>query len=217
MRSIEPGISRFRVRAKARPGMTVSIPKGPLIMPVTLDPDAAAVYKAFLEAGRPAYETVSPAEAREFYLQARFVSNPEPPELKSIEPLVIPSPAGSIPARAYTPVKLRKANELAPCLVFFHGGGWVIGNLDSHDVVCRKLADEGQLIVISIDYRLAPEHKFPAAVNDVVAATTWIADHAKQLGIDAWRLTGRRRQRPGDRGTSADLSGCRLCHEASLA
>jgi acetyl esterase len=158
-------------------------------MPVTLDPDAAAVYKAFLEAGRPPYETVSPAEAREFYLQARFVSNPEPPELTSIEPLAIPSPAGSIPARIYTPAKLRKANGLAPCLVFFHGGGWVIGNLDTHDVACRKLADEGQLIVISIDYRLAPEHKFPAAVNDVVAATTWIADHAKQLGVDASRLT----------------------------
>ncbi len=72
--------------------------------------------------------------------------------------------------------------------MFFHGGGWVIGNLDSHDVACRKLADEGQLIVISIDYRLAPEHKFPAAVNDVIAATTWIAGNARQLGIDASRL-----------------------------
>ena len=157
-------------------------------MPVTLDSDAAAVFKAFQDAGRPAYESVSPAEAREFYLQARFVSNPEPPQLQSIEPLAIPSPAGSIAARVYTPVKLRKANELAPCLVFFHGGGWVIGNLDSHDVVCRKLADEGQLIVISVDYRLAPEHKFPAAVEDAVAATTWIAGHAKELGIDASRL-----------------------------
>jgi acetyl esterase len=157
-------------------------------MPVTLDPDAAAVFKAFQDAGRPAYESVSPAEAREFYLQARFVSNPEPPELQSIEPLAIPSPAGSIPARVYTPVKLRKTNDLAPCLVFFHGGGWVIGNLDSHDVVCRKLADEGQLIVISVDYRLAPEHKFPAAVDDAVAATAWIAGHAKQLGIDASKL-----------------------------
>ena len=104
------------------------------------------------------------------------------------EPLAIPSPAGSIPARVYTPVKLRKANDLAPCLVFFHGGGWVIGDLDSHDVVCRKLADEGQLIVISVDYRLAPEHKFPAAVDDAIAATKWIADNAKQLGIDASRL-----------------------------
>jgi acetyl esterase len=157
-------------------------------MPVTLAPDAAAVFRAFQEAGRPPYESVSPAEAREFYLQARFVSNPEPPELKSIEPLTIPSPAGSIPARVYTPVTLRKTHDLAPCLVFFHGGGWVIGNLDSHDVVCRKLADEGQLIVISIDYRLAPEHKFPAAVDDVIAATKWIAGNAGQLGIDASRL-----------------------------
>ena len=158
-------------------------------MPVTLDPDAAAVFKAFQEAGRPPYETVSPAEARELYLKGRVVTNPEPPELKSVQPLAIPSPAGSIPARVYTPVRLRESNGLAPCLVFFHGGGWVIGDLDSHDVVCRKLADEGQLIVISVDYRLAPEHKFPAAVDDAIAATNWIAVNAKQLGVDASRLT----------------------------
>ncbi len=158
-------------------------------MPVTLDPDAAAVFKAFQEAGRPPYETVSPAEARELYLKARVVSNPEPPQLKSVQPLAIPAFHGPIPARVYTPLRLREANGLAPALVFFHGGGWVIGNLDSHDVVCRKLADEGQLIVVSVDYRLAPEHKFPAAVDDAIAATKWIADNAKQLGIDASRLS----------------------------
>jgi acetyl esterase len=157
-------------------------------MPVTLDPDAAAVFKAFQEAGRPPYETVSPAEARELYLKGRFVSNPEPPELASVEPLTIPSPAGSIPARVYTPTRLRKAGGLAPGLVFFHGGGWVIGDLDSHDVVCRKLADEGELMVVSVDYRLAPEHKFPAAVDDAIASTKWIAENAKQFGIDASRL-----------------------------
>jgi acetyl esterase len=157
-------------------------------MPVSLDPDAAAVFKAFQEAGRPAYETLTPPEAREFYSQARFVSNPEPPELKSVEPLAIPAPHGSIPARIYTPKTLRKLAGLAPCLVFFHGGGWVIGDLDSHDVVCRKLADEGQLIVISVDYRLAPEHKFPAAVDDAITATKWIAINGKQLGVDAARL-----------------------------
>jgi acetyl esterase len=157
-------------------------------MPVTLDPDAAAVFKAFQEAGRPPYETVSPAEARELYLKGRVVSNPEPPPLKSVQPLSIPAPHGSIPARVYTPLKLRQTNGLAPCLVFFHGGGWTIGDLDSHDVVCRKLADEGQLIVISVDYRLAPEHKFPAAVDDAIASTKWIADNARQLGIDAARL-----------------------------
>jgi acetyl esterase len=158
-------------------------------MPVTLDPDAAAVFKAFQEAGRPPYETVSPAEARELYLKGRVVTNPEPPELKSVQPLAIPSPYGSIPARIYSPMRLRKTNGLAPCLVFFHGGGWVIGDLDSHDVVCRKLADEGQLVVVSVDYRLAPEHKFPAAVEDAITATKWIADNSRQLGIDASRLT----------------------------
>src|SRR5581483_9877177 len=123
-----------------------------------------------------------------YYLQARQVTNPEPPELKSVDPLAIPAPHCSIPARRYVPKILRQTNGLAPCLIFFHGGGWVIGDLDSHDVVCRKLAEEGQLIVISVDYRLAPEHKFPAAVDDALAATAWIADHAKELGIDAARL-----------------------------
>ena len=157
-------------------------------MPVKLDADAAAVYQAFQEAGRPPYETLTPDEARVFYLQARFVANPEPPELKSVQPLAIPSPHGSIPARIYTPLQPRQTGGLAPCLVFFHGGGWVIGDLDTHDVVCRKLADEGRLIVISVDYRRAPEHKFPAAVDDAITATKWIAGNAGQLGIDASRL-----------------------------
>ena len=157
-------------------------------MPVILDPDAAAVFKAFQEAGRPAYETLTAPEARDYYMQARLVSNPEPPELKSAEPLSIPAPHGAIPARIYTPKTLRTKDGLAPCLVFFHGGGWVIGNLETHDVVCRKLAHEGELIVISVDYRLAPEHKFPAAVDDAVTATNWIAANASKLGIDPARL-----------------------------
>ena len=203
-------------------------------MPVTLDPDAAAVFKAFQEAGRPPYETLTPAEAREFYSQARFVTNPEPPELESVQPLTIPSPTGPIAARIYTPKKLRKTDGLAPCLVFFHGGGWVIGDLDSHDVVCRKLADEGQLIVMSVDYRLAPEHKFPAAVDDAITATKWIAEQCKaarhrRVAADGRRRQrrrqprrggcdlGARRQRPRDRGPGADLSGHRFRADASLA
>ena len=158
-------------------------------MSVVLDPDAAAVYKAFQEAGRPPYETVGHLKAREMYMAARVVSNPEPPVLESAKPLSIPAPHGTIPARIYTPKRLRKTNGLAPCLVFYHGGGWVIGDLDSHDVVCRKLAHEGELIVIAIDYRLAPEHKFPAAADDAITALKWVAANAKQLGIDATRLT----------------------------
>jgi acetyl esterase len=158
-------------------------------MPVVLDPDAAAVYEAFKAANRPAYETLTPPEAREFYNQARFVSNPEPPDLESAKDIAIPAPHGSIPARLYTPKTLRKTNGLAPCLVFFHGGGWVIGNLETHDVVCRKLAHEGEMLVIAVDYRLAPEHKFPAAIDDAITATKWAAGNAKQLGIDTSRLT----------------------------
>ena len=112
--------------------------------------------------------------------------------MKSVEPLSIPAPHGTIGARIYTPKTLRRKGGLAPCLVFFHGGGWVIGDLDSHDVVCRKLADEGQLIVISVDYRLAPEHKFPAAVEDAITATNWVADQCKALRHRRRKAHGRR-------------------------
>lgn len=157
-------------------------------MPVVLDPDAAAVLNAFRDARRPPYETLSPAEARQMYLASRVVSNPEPPRIASAESITIPGPGGAIPARLYKPLTLRQAEGLSPCLAFFHGGGWVIGNLESHDVVCRTLADEGQLIVVSIDYRLAPEHKFPAAVDDAIAATEWISANARELKIDQTRL-----------------------------
>ncbi|MEH2484996.1 alpha/beta hydrolase [Bradyrhizobium sp. AZCC 2230] len=158
-------------------------------MPVVLDPNATAVYKAFQEAGRPAYETLTATEARAYYAQARFATNPEPPELARVGSLSIPAQHGTIPARIYVPKEPRLKDGLAPALVFFHGGGWVIGDLDSHDVVCRQLADAGALIVIAVDYRLAPEHKFPAAIDDAIAATKWIAAHARELGIDASRLS----------------------------
>ncbi|QOZ09895.1 alpha/beta hydrolase [Bradyrhizobium sp. CCBAU 51765] len=158
-------------------------------MPVVLDPDAIAVYKAFQEAGRPAYETLTADEARAYYSQARFATNPDAPEIARVAPLAIPAPHGTIPARLYVPKEPRQHDGLSPALVFFHGGGWVIGDLDSHDVVCRQLAAEGALIVISIDYRLAPEHKFPAAADDAIAATKWIAAHARNLGVDASRLS----------------------------
>jgi acetyl esterase len=129
------------------------------------------------------------AAARANYLAALPVTNPEPPELAEIRAFAIAAPHGAIPARLYRPTTLRTANGVAPGLVFFHGGGWVIGDLDSHDLVCRKLAFEGELIVISADYRLAPEHKFPAGVEDAINATQRVADHAKEIGIDATRLS----------------------------
>src|SRR5581483_5624542 len=199
-RRTRPGIPRFRFRRCASP-RNDSLENGDCFrMPVVLDPDAAAVYKAFQEAGRPAYETLTPPEAREFYNQARFVSNPEPPALESAKDVAIPAPHGTIPARLYTPKTLRKKDGVAPCLVFFHGGGWVIGNLETHDVVCRKLAHEGELLVLSVDYRLAPEHRFPAAVEDCITATKWAADHAKELRRRYIAPAGRRRQRRRQHG-----------------
>ena len=175
-----------------RPGMTKSNNKKHRQvrpeMPVTLDPDAAIVYKLYQEAGRPPYETVTPQEARELYLKGCLAASPPPLELAVISELAIPAPHGAIPARLYTPKQRRDKAGLSPALVFFHGGGWVIGNLDTHDAPCRKLAHEGELTVIAVDYRLAPEHKFPAAVEDAVTATQWIAANAAELGIDASQL-----------------------------
>ncbi|MET0968056.1 MAG: alpha/beta hydrolase, partial [Tardiphaga sp.] len=108
--------------------------------------------------------------------------------MAAVRPMMIPGPAGAIPVRIYTPPRLRQSDGMSPCLVFFHGGGWVIGDLDSHDVVCRSLAVEGETVVIAVDYRLAPEHKFPAAIDDAIAATRWIADNAVQLNLDAARI-----------------------------
>jgi acetyl esterase len=97
--------------------------------------------------------------------------------------LSIPGPAGPIPARHY-----RTAATEAPLLVFYHGGGWVIGDLDTHDDLCRLICRDGQLHVLSVDYRLAPEHKAPAAVEDAFAAYIWAHERAADLGADAGRI-----------------------------
>ena len=95
-----------------------------------------------------------------------------------------PGPAGPIPVRIYWPLG---ATGTPPLVIYFHGGGWVICDLDSHDGGCRALANETGSVVVSVDYRLAPEHRFPAAAEDSYAATVWAAEHATELGADANR------------------------------
>jgi acetyl esterase len=152
-----------------------------------LDPDCQRVLDLIREAGRPPYETLTPAEARETYRAGRRVLQPDPPEVAEVRNLKAPGPQGEIPLRLYRGIGTERGAAL-PALVYFHGGGWVIGDLDTHDGVCRLIANAGGCAVISVDYRLAPEHKFPAAVHDAVAATEWVAANAGPLGIDASRL-----------------------------
>src|SRR5689334_17959612 len=108
-----------------------------------------------------------------------------PPEpIARVDNRTIPGPAGEIPVRIYTP----DGDGPFPVLVFFHGGGWVICSLDSHDGICRALANGAGCVAVSVDYRLAPEHKFPAAPEDCFAATQWVAAHAGELHADPNRL-----------------------------
>lgn len=104
----------------------------------------------------------------------------------AVETRILPGPEADIEARIYTP--LGAAHGLLPGLVFFHGGGFVAGTLDTHDALCRMLANETGCRTISIDYRLAPEHKFPAAVTDAAFATQWVLAHAPQCGLDPARI-----------------------------
>jgi acetyl esterase len=158
-------------------------------MPVTLDPSAVQLVELVRQVGRPPLDMLSPPDARVAFGMGRAVTQPDPPELAEIKSLAIPTPGGPIPIRVYVPHGLGSADRLAPGLVFFHGGGWVVGDLDSHDIACRCLAIGAEHIVVAVDYRLAPEHKFPAAVEDAIAATEWVAANAMQLGIDSSRIS----------------------------
>jgi acetyl esterase len=152
-----------------------------------LHPDAARVCEIIVAANRPPLETLTPQQAREAYLAARRLFQPDPPEVAEVAALEATGPNGPIPLRLYRGVGAGKGG-LQPALIYFHGGGWVIGDLESHDQACRALANATRCTVVAVDYRLAPEHKFPAAVEDAVAATQWIAANAAGIGIDAARL-----------------------------
>jgi len=130
-------------------------------------------------------EQQTPEQAREeFDSDMRAVDAPPPP-IGKVEDLEIPGPAGTINARAYTPDGV---TQNGPLLVYYHGGGNIRGNIETHDSTCRVLANEGNFVVLSIDYRLAPENPFPAAVEDAYAAAAWAAKNAAQFGCGAERL-----------------------------
>jgi acetyl esterase len=155
---------------------------------MTLDRDAERVLEMVRLSGRPPYETLSALEARELFLAAREVLAPDPPPVAKIRELSAPGPAGAaVPLRLYRGA-ITAPGDILPALVYFHGGGWVIGDLDTHDSLCRHLANAARCIVVAVDYGLAPEHKFPAAVEDCFAATSWVAQQGTALGVDRERL-----------------------------
>ncbi|MFB2973869.1 alpha/beta hydrolase [Aerosakkonema sp. BLCC-F183] len=131
----------------------------------------------------PRLSTLDPVQARE--LAAKLRGKPlRPLALARVENRTIPGPDSEIPIRIYVP----NGNAPFPVVVFFHGGGWVLGNLDAMDSTCRSLAKDVGCIVVSVDYRLAPEHKFPAAVEDAYAATMWVANNAGVINADRDRI-----------------------------
>jgi acetyl esterase len=152
-----------------------------------LDKGSQSVLALIRELGRPPLHTLTPPEAREASARSRAVLGSEPETVAEVEDLTCPGPAGPIRLRRYRGIGTDAAAAL-PCLLYLHGGGWVIGDLDSHDQVCRVLANAARCSVISVDYRLAPEHRFPAAVEDSVAALRFVAAEAGRLRIDAARI-----------------------------
>ena len=154
---------------------------------MALDPQVQAVIELVARAGRPAYHTLSPKDARQLFLETRPASTPTPPQIGAVRNLVAETAQGAIPLRVYRPSGVPDSTRL-PAYVYFHGGGWVIGDLETHDVLCRQLTAAAGASVVSVDYRLAPEHKFPAAADDAWAATGWIVAHAAELGLDADRV-----------------------------
>jgi acetyl esterase len=151
---------------------------------MALSPQCRSILDQVTAAGLPSPHTVTPQEARAAAAARRALFPPPLEPVAHIEDRALPGPAGDLPVRVYRP---SDAPDL-PVLVYFHGGGWVIGNLDSHDPQCRAVANRAGCAVVSVDYRLAPEARFPAAAADAYAATSWVADHGSELGVDGSRI-----------------------------
>lgn len=148
----------------------------------TLDPDAARLLALARKAGYPPFETLTPVQARAAYAASWEPMQTPGGEVASVRDVEISGPAGFMVLRIYRGLGT-DADAALPCMLFLHGGGWVIGNLESHDRMCRRLANVARICVVAVDYRLAPEHPFPAALEDAAAALRWVAQHAEELCV----------------------------------
>jgi acetyl esterase len=154
---------------------------------MALDPESQNLLDMMAAANRPAWVSLTPVAAREQYLSTRAPAQGPLPQGVTVTNRTIPGPAGPIAVRLYRPDSAAAEAKL-PALVFAHGGGWVFGNLDSHDVLCAQLAIGAGIAVFAIDYRLAPEARFPGAFDDVVAGLKWVAANGASVGIDSSKL-----------------------------
>ena len=161
------------------------------MIPTDVHPEIQAYLRQVAEAGLPSIQALTPGEARaqfEAGMRARLEAFPAPP-VAAVEDRELPGPAGPIPVRVY---RDRRPDDgpppLRPVLAWFHGGGHVIGSLDTHDTIARNLCREAGCMVVSVDYRMGPEHPFPAAVDDCFAVVRWLAGHGGRIGADPDRV-----------------------------
>jgi acetyl esterase len=147
-----------------------------------LDPQMKSLLDAMAKANLPGFHTLTPVEARKQMVSRVAPVTPEP--IAQVEDRSIPGPGGEIPIRIYTP----EGSGPFGALVYFHGGGWVLGDIAMTDQPCRMLAKQSGCVVASVEYRLAPEHKFPAAPDDCYAATKWVSDNASSIKVDPKRI-----------------------------
>jgi acetyl esterase len=153
---------------------------------MALDPKAAAIIE-YMESTFPQVDTtVSGTEMRRRIAESTAQIGPVKGEqVGDVADHLVPGPHGSIPVRIYRP---KGSGGSAPLAMFFHGGGWVLCDLESHDAICRALCNASGCVVAAVDYRLAPEHRFPVGVEDCYAATAWMAGHASSFGFDGRRM-----------------------------
>lgn len=150
-----------------------------------LHPQVRTVLEMMDAQGGPPMESMEPAQFRQNRKEAMAALRGAPQPLARVEDLAIPGPGGDLPIRVYA----NDTGGVRPALVYFHGGGFLMGDLDSHDGVCRALAKDSGAVIVAVDYRLAPEQQFPAGVDDAYAATCWVAANAERLGIDARNIS----------------------------
>lgn len=169
---------------------------------MALDPDAARILEALNQPGRVPYEAMTPAEARAIYMAGRVATSPEPLAVASVRDATVTTEAGGLGIRIYHPAP---ETGPRPVLVYLHGGGWVLGNIESHDGLCRHLASQSSCAVVSVDYRLAPEHKFPAPIDDALAVLDWVRREGAVHRLDGERI-----------GLGGDSAGAAIALAATL-